>query len=151
MKRMTPHVIPRPSPPHPPIDSLAYSPPFSLSPTMRGVSWRAFVTLMLLVLPLVVGCGGPSKIRRVPTASSDKMSLIREVRQRYATEADAPVEVLRHLVEELNSDDRAVRMMAIHTLEKLTGTRLDFDPYAKRHQREPAMQRWRDRYRSPRL
>jgi hypothetical protein len=46
------------------------------------------------------------------------------------------------LVEELEHDDPAVRMMAINALEKLTGQRMGYNPYAGPVQRQAAVDRW---------
>ncbi len=52
------------------------------------------------------------------------------------------VRYVPRLVEELESDDPAVRMMAIHALEQLTGQRLGYNPYAAEAQRKPAVDAW---------
>jgi HEAT repeat protein len=46
------------------------------------------------------------------------------------------------LVESLDHDDPAVRMMAIEALHRLTGTRLDYNPYADLTQRRAAADTW---------
>lgn len=46
------------------------------------------------------------------------------------------------LVEMLRSDDPAERMLAIGTLEKLTGERLGFDPTGSASSRGAAIGRW---------
>ena len=48
------------------------------------------------------------------------------------------------LVNDLESDDPAVRLYAIQTLEHLTGSRLGYDYYADDASREQAVARWRD-------
>lgn len=50
------------------------------------------------------------------------------------------------LIEQLNSDDPAVRMYAILALEKITGDRKAYDPYAPAHERNAAVRRWVDAY-----
>ncbi len=55
------------------------------------------------------------------------------------------------LIEQLNSDDPAVRMYAIIALEKLTGDRLQYDPYAPAHQRDAAVRRWVAAYQAGRI
>jgi hypothetical protein len=42
-----------------------------------------------------------------------------------------------------NKDDSAVRLYAIIALEKLTGQTLDYEFYADRPDRQPAIQRWK--------
>lgn len=46
------------------------------------------------------------------------------------------------LVESLNSDDAATRMFAIQSLERITGERLDYNPYATLIERDAAIERW---------
>ncbi len=46
------------------------------------------------------------------------------------------------LVEQLDSDDDAVRMLAINALERITGTRMGYNPYATASKRRPAVDRW---------
>lgn len=46
------------------------------------------------------------------------------------------------LVEQLDSDDPAVRMFAIEALEQITGTRLGYNPYASIEARRPALEQW---------
>ena len=50
--------------------------------------------------------------------------------------------VVQYLVEQLDSDDPAVRMMAIIALEKITGERKGYDPYAERRQRHASIDAW---------
>jgi len=47
------------------------------------------------------------------------------------------------LIDALDSDDSAVRLYAIIALEKLTGQTLDYEFYADRPDRQPAIQRWK--------
>ncbi len=46
------------------------------------------------------------------------------------------------LVEQLDSDDPVIRMMSIQALERITGTRLDYNPYAAAVDRRKAINRW---------
>lgn len=46
------------------------------------------------------------------------------------------------LVEQLDHDDPAVRLFAIEALERMTGTRLGYNPYASPPQRRPAVEAW---------
>ena len=52
------------------------------------------------------------------------------------------------LVDRLNSDDPAVRMMAINALDRITGTRLGYNPYASAAQRTVAVERWAEAVRN---
>lgn len=46
------------------------------------------------------------------------------------------------IVEQLDSDDPAVRLMAIEALERLTGTKLDYNPYGSDEARLPSIEAW---------
>lgn len=46
------------------------------------------------------------------------------------------------LVELLDHDDPAVRMMTINALERLTGERMGYNPYDPPHDRQEAIARW---------
>ncbi len=47
-----------------------------------------------------------------------------------------------NLVEQLESDDPAVRMMTIRALQRITGTRMDYNPYGSVIDRRAAVDRW---------
>ena len=49
---------------------------------------------------------------------------------------------LRQIIEQLDSDDPAVRFVAISTLDRLTGERLGYSPYDPPAERRAAIQRW---------
>jgi hypothetical protein len=55
---------------------------------------------------------------------------------------DATLATRRQLVADLDSDDPAVRLYAIHALEGLTGQRLGYEHYLDRDQRQPALKQW---------
>ena len=46
------------------------------------------------------------------------------------------------LVEQLESDDPAVRMFTIEALEQITGTRMGYNPYGSFINRQPAVRKW---------
>lgn len=48
------------------------------------------------------------------------------------------------LVRMLDSDDPATRLLAIRTLERLTGQTFGYDHAAESRDREPAVRRWRE-------
>ena len=56
---------------------------------------------------------------------------------RNATHSDIP-----QLVEQLESDDPAVRMMTIAALDRLTGERMGYNPYASPLDRRESVDRW---------
>lgn len=49
---------------------------------------------------------------------------------------------IRSLIEQLDSSDGLVRMMAIQALQRITGTRYGFVPYGTQLQRRVAVERW---------
>ena len=49
---------------------------------------------------------------------------------------------VKDLVEQLGSDDLAVRMMAINALDRIVGHRLGYNPYAPLVERQAAVDRW---------
>ena len=53
-----------------------------------------------------------------------------------------PRTVLENLIQELDSDDAVVRVLAIVALEKITQQRLGYDPYAERQRRQSSIQKW---------
>ena len=96
------------------------------------------ILLLLTIVMIVPACSGPSP--REATLESDnpagKLYAIRkagEARDRSKIPA---------LVEQLNHDDPAVRMMAITALDRITGTRLGYNPYADLPERGEAIERW---------
>lgn len=56
-----------------------------------------------------------------------------------------------HLIEQLESDDQAVRMYSIVALERITGTRMGYVHHAPSYRRRDAVQRWVTAYRSGEL
>jgi hypothetical protein len=46
------------------------------------------------------------------------------------------------LVEQLDHDDPAMRMLTAQALKRITGQTLGYQPYAPRHDRRPALERW---------
>jgi len=51
--------------------------------------------------------------------------------------------VIPRLIEELNSDDPAVRFYAIGALEELTGQTLGYQYFQDEDDRKPAIERWK--------
>ena len=56
-----------------------------------------------------------------------------------------------HLIEQLESDDHAVRMYTIIALDRITGTRLGYVHHAPEHERRAAVERWVQAYREGEL
>jgi hypothetical protein len=86
-------------------------------------------------MPLCAGCGVHYDVKD-PDPSSKIPGMKREVER--MDKSNFPV-----LVKDLESDDPAVRMYAIQTLERLTGNRRGYEYYADEASREPAVARWR--------
>ncbi|MHB1155568.1 MAG: HEAT repeat domain-containing protein [Phycisphaerales bacterium] len=101
--------------------------------------------IMLLAAAMVmgpVGCAPPPASEggfnsRDPAAKLYAIQRAGEQRDRSA---------IPHLIEQLDSDDEAVRMFAIISLEKITGTRLGYSPYDPAWKREPRIKRWVEAY-----
>ncbi len=71
--------------------------------------------------------------------SDNPASRLYAIHRAAATGDEAAVPAL---VESLDHDDPAVRMMAINALERLTGTRMGYDPYAGPVARRQAADAW---------
>ena len=69
--------------------------------------------------------------------------------QRAGERRDA--DAIPELIHQLNSDDPAVRMYAIVALEKITGERRGYSPYAPPAQRDRAVERWVEAFRAGEL
>jgi HEAT repeat protein len=92
------------------------------------------------LVALVAGCAGP----RTPyprALQSDRPGERMQACKRAAELQDRSVVGI--LVDRLDDDDEGVRLYAILALEKLTGTRLDYDYYAPEALRQRAIKRWR--------
>lgn len=98
----------------------------------------------LTALPLLwvaVGCTPPASEGGFDSPDpAAKLYAIRAAGE--AQDQDA----IPHLIEQLDCDDAAVRMYAIVALEKITGQRLGYDPYAPAHKRREAVNRWAAQY-----
>jgi len=61
------------------------------------------------------------------------------------------MENIPQLIASLDSDDPAVRLFAIQALERITGERFGYVPYAPPHKRRAAVDRWADAYEAGRF
>jgi hypothetical protein len=112
--------------------------------TMPAPRWSTVVLPIGLVLLLdLAGCAPP--VSRggfdAPDSASRAYAIERAAGQRDLTK-------LQSLVEQLDADDPLVRMMAITTLERLTGQTHGYRHYDPPEAREPAIQRWQEAVRS---
>jgi len=98
------------------------------------------VGLITLLLLLLAGCqlGGP-RATDGGLHSDHPAAKLYAIRQ-AGTQRDAAA--VPDLVELLGDDDPAVRMMSIEALERITGERYGYSPYADAAEREPALRRW---------
>ena len=88
--------------------------------------------------PLLSGCHEPAGPRSVRSdLLTVKIPAIKEAAQRHDTSAVAP------LIEDLDSDDPAVRMYAIMALHEITGQDFGYVYYQDLEQRKPAAAKWR--------
>ena len=99
--------------------------------------------LLLTLTGLVAACAasGCSASRRELYGPDDPLTRIPAMK-RAVHERD--LRILSRLVNDLESQDSAVRLFAIESLERLTGQRLGFQYYDPEVQRAAAVQRWRD-------
>lgn len=92
-----------------------------------------------LIIPLLipVACAPPAS--KGTFDSPDPAARLYAI-QRAGEERDASA--VPSLVESLDSDDPAVRMFAVQSLERITGERLGYNPYASVTDRDAAVERW---------
>jgi HEAT repeat protein len=93
--------------------------------------------MVLAAAPLLAACAQPS--RTASFESGDPAARLRAV-QNAAQTGDR--HALPGLINMLASDDSAERLLAIRTLEHLTGKTLGYDHAAPPQQRREAMDRW---------
>lgn len=84
------------------------------------------------------GCFSRDPIRLDSPDPGSKIPAIRKAVQQDDMAASA------QLVNDLESDDPAVRFYAIRGLRELTGKDLGYNYYADEAKREPAVKRWND-------
>lgn len=98
---------------------------------MRRVRW-------ILVLSLLAGCTAP----RGPLTVTDPDPAVKiPAIKKAAREGDRGATA--QLVEELDSDDPAVRFYAIEALAELTGQTFGYRYFDDELERKPALERWR--------
>lgn len=100
----------------------------------------AFRTALVgLVVSGLVACGSSTPASRGGFLSPNPAARLYAITQAgQARDRSA----IGHLVEQLDSDDPVIRMMAIHALEHITGTRMGYNPYASTVDRQPAIEAW---------
>lgn len=100
---------------------------------------RAAIMLLTMAMAMWLGGCAPPPASEGGFNSRDPAAKLYAI-QRAGEQRDRSA--IPHLIEQLNSDDEAVRMFAIIALEKITGTRLGYSPYDPAWKREPAVKRW---------
>lgn len=98
----------------------------------------AGILLLGLMLGAGWGCAPPApSVGGFNSADpAAKLYAIREAGQNKDTDA------IPDLVEQLGSDDPAVRLFSIRALEQITGDRLGYNPYAPPAERDRAIEKW---------
>lgn len=94
--------------------------------------------IMLASLGMLSACSGPPASEGGFDSPDPAAKLYAIVRAGESRDASATVD----LIEQLDSDDPAVRMMAIAALERVTGQRLGYRPYDTLAERRMAIERW---------
>jgi len=100
---------------------------------------RRLCNLLLVILMALTAAGC------APPASLGDFTSPDPAAKLYAIRAAGESRDRRHiepLVEQLDSDDPAVRVFAINALERITGERLDYNPYQDEVRRRPAVEAW---------
>lgn len=76
----------------------------------------------------------------LPLTPDERISTAREA------VAENDLGVIPDLIEGLESDDPAVRLMSVEALRRLTGRRFDYDPYAPSWVRRKSVEAWMEAY-----
>jgi hypothetical protein len=98
-------------------------------------------TVLLLWL-VVVGCARPEGRGLADEDASFKIPAIKTAAEQKDRDA------IPFLIDDLNSDDPAVRFYAIEALRRITNQTFDYDYFDDAPDRAPAVQRWREWYES---
>jgi len=101
------------------------------------------IVVALLVTGGGFGCSLPPQRPDFSSVDPQERTLAAAEAARRADRSSIPP-----LIEMLDSPDAAQRMLAIATLERLTGQTLDYAYWAPEHQRSEAVSRWVQWWRS---
>lgn len=118
---------------------------------MSPIRWFLALVTAGLLLAFVGGTVGCTPAPRADAGSFEsenpaaKLYAIQHAGDQHRTE-DIP-----QLIAALDSDDPAVRLFAIEALERITGERLGYVPYAPPHERRAAVDRWVEAYEAGRF
>jgi hypothetical protein len=119
--------------------ALLFRPPSSSQPGDPRV--RAGTLSLLLIAAAQSACSSPPGGFDSPEPASRLYAVTDAARTEDRSSIPS-------LIAFLDSDDPAVRMFSIRTLEQLTGQTLGYDHSAPEWERRPAVDRWIDWYRS---
>ena len=98
-----------------------------------------FILVLALSAAADLSCTAPRPAPKV--ADPDPQVNIAGIREAAARKDRSK---LPGLVDQLESDDPAVRMYAIHALETFAGQRFGYEYYFDEDQRKPSLARWRE-------
>ncbi|MDB5321810.1 MAG: hypothetical protein JWN40_3441 [Phycisphaerales bacterium] len=104
---------------------------------MGRMSRRAGLSLLLGLSG--VACTAPRPAPNI--ADADPTVKIAGIKQAVARKDRA---ALPALVEQLDSDDPAVRLFALQALERFSGDRFGYEYYLDEQQRRPSLARWQE-------
>jgi len=114
-----------------------------MKPMDRTLDHGLWVVALGVALAWLSGCAPPISEGGFDSAQpAAKLYAIR--RAGAARNSDA----VPKLIEQLDSDDPAVRMFAIEALARITGERRGYGPYAPPYERDMAVARWVDWYKA---
>lgn len=98
--------------------------------------WGLFI---IMIGCLLSGCGQGPSLSEGGFDSPDPAARLYAIQRAGQTKDRSAV---KPLIERLDSDDAAERLLAINALEQITGTRNGYDPYGTAQQRVPAIDAW---------
>lgn len=99
---------------------------------------RTWIWILAVAVGAAAGCAGP----RTSEGGFDSPETGARLYAISSAGQQRDAGALPHLIESLESDDPAIRMMAIVALEQITGTRMGYDPYARYGERQAAADAW---------
>lgn len=104
---------------------------------------RCRTLLICIAVTLPLGCGTSWQASQGGFDSDDPASKLYAITRAGENRDQTAV---RHLIDQLDSDDAAVRMMAIMALEHVIGTRMGYNPYDTIENRQQAVEAWTQAY-----
>jgi hypothetical protein len=108
---------------------------------------KTLIATLTLGSLMLLGCSGPAASQGGFDSDNPASRLYAIVRAGHQQQRSA----IPDLIESLDSDDPAVRMLAIKALDNITGTRMGYNPYGNRIDRRRALDAWLEAWRSGRF